>query len=587
MANFFTEAYNSVVSGSSGDTTQTTDNENTSRTNDSEATDRESEDSDDPVETFADAVRPTLPYEDNNRNQDRYTDEETGDKADDVDARGLFRTPSLNELRYYAREGPYGKTIVNKPVDDAFKHDFDIEGSSNNEKVKEVLENVIPKYKLAKKKSRRDGLCVLMHVVDDSAQSTQEPIPQTGSFNDLKIWTVDHLSDEITDAEVAEHVEGIDTHQVYVTEGREHGGVAIVDDISHPDHGDVIGYGIRERSDSENLHTTEFVHADRCHHFVHGEEVDGLLGNNATGEHVGESVLTPILQPLKAAQMGFYSLSQILLRYSAPLHAVEPPEGWTIEDYDDAREKMGDISMASDAVLPPGAELSVAEGVSEFDPKPYYDVLTQSICAGTVFTKPVLEGTQAGTVSGSETSIKAYFSDINVYRQQDIASDLKGILKKISTYDQSTLPRALKIDEIEFDWGPLFKLNALERAEGAVSLITAATNGIKNYVLTPDEARSLLNEEWATFDIDVDLAELTESQKDGLDRININEAGQGLKDNEPNNRQNPQTSGSQGGRPTGSTGTSSNPTTDSQDTQLAELSEDTLREELQRRESDK
>jgi hypothetical protein len=132
---------------------------------------------------------------------------------------------------------------------------------------------------------------------------------------------------------------------------------------------------------------------------------------------------------------------------------------------------------------------------------------------------------------------------------------------------------------VTFDWGPLFKVNSLEQAEGAVSMITAATNAIKNYVMTPDEARTLVSEEWASFDIDVSLDALTEDELDTLDRINMNEAGQGIKDNEPVNRQNPQTSGSQGGRPSGSSGGSSQPTTDS----LDGLSTEQLQRELQRR----
>jgi hypothetical protein len=77
----------------------------------------------------------------------------------------------------------------------------------------------------------------------------------------------------------------------------------------------------------------------------------------------------------------------------------------------------------------------------------------------------------------------------------------------------------------------------------------------------------------------VSLDALTEDELDTLDRINMNEAGQGIKDNEPVNRQNPQTSGSQGGRPSGSSGGSSQPTTDSLDA----LSTEQLQRELQRR----
>ncbi len=536
-----------------------------------------------PTDMFTDSVRPESVHDVPLRNENRYTDPESPNKADDTDARGLFRPSTINEIRYYAREGPYGPTIVSKPVDDAFKHGFDIVGDNtagpdSDGKIKQTLDAVIPQYKLAKKKARRDGLAILMHIISDSTQSVSDPpSPDGGTFEGFQLWTVDNLSEDLTDGDVADATQ-YDDDQVYVTDGREHGGVAIVDDIESPDHGDVIGYGINERTDSENLHETTFVHADRCHHFVHSPEVDGKLGNNATGEHVGESVLTPVLQPLKAAQLGFWSIKEILRRYSAPLHAIESPESWSIEDYEKAEERAENISMASDAVLPPGAELSVAEGVSEFDPEPYYTTLVKPICAGTMFTRSILEGTNTGTVSGSETDIKGYFSNIRVFQQQEIEDDLRAIATKISQYDQTAIPRVADVQSVTFDWGPLFKVNSLEQAEGAVSMITAATNAIKNYVMTPDEARTLVSEEWASFDIDVSLDALTEDELDTLDRINMNEAGQGIKDNEPVNRQNPQTSGSQGGRPSGSTA-QSDPTTDS----LDGLSTEQLQRELQRR----
>jgi hypothetical protein len=82
----------------------------------------------------------------------------------------------------------------------------------------------------------------------------------------------------------------------------------------------------------------------------------------------------------------------------------------------------------------------------------------------------------------------------------------------------------------------LFKATDIEQAEGAVSLVTAATNGVKNYVLTPDEARNLVEEEWARFDIDVDLDTLSEEDLDDLDRINLREVGRGPQDDEPDVR---------------------------------------------------
>lgn len=554
------------------------------------------EDSDDDAETttitdttgssFTDGVRSEFTNE--NVETDTYSDPDGTGSADDVDPRKLFADPTLDELRHYAREGPYGSTIVTKPIEDAFKHGFDVaddntERDDGSGSIEDFLTTHLDTYKKAKKKARRDGHCVLMHQVADDASSAAEPIRGNGEFRGFQIWTVDNLSDQLTAADVAPHTNH-DQDQIYVSEGDVNGGVAIVDDISNPDHGDVVGYGIEPRQESTNVQSVQFVHADRCQHFTTREWVDGDVGNNVTGEHVGESVLTNVLQPLKGAQMGYWAMKNILFRYSAPLHAVEPPESWSTEDWNDATEQLENLSMMSDGVLPPGSELTVAEGVSEFDPEPVFAVLVESICAGTVFTKSVLQGTQSGTVTGSETDIKGYFNEIHLLRQQDIESDFHDIVEKVATYDQETIPRVAGSHDFDIEWGPLFKPTDVEKVEGAVSLVTAATNAIKNYVLTPDEARSLVAEEWTTFDIDVgELEELSEEDWDDLDRINIREAGRGPQDDEPDTtpRQNPRQQNG-GGQVAGENRESSQPqrTTDA----LSELSEETLREELERRE---
>jgi len=530
---------------------------------------------------FADEVRSTLDRADDFDSPRRYTSEDDEQAADDVDARALFRAPTIDELRYYAREGPYGPTIVEKPIEDAFKHGLNVVGDNTDPNtsgpgtIESFLDQYQPVYKRAKKKARRDGLAIVLFQYADSNPIQRAPADDA-TFEGFQVYTLDNFSGVLADSTVAEHTE-YETDQIYVSNGPEHGGVAIVDDLSSPDHGDVVGYGVEPRQDSEDVQDVVFVNAMRCQHLTEYSWVDGHLGNNVTGKHVGESVLTPVLQPLKAAQMGFWSLMQILHRYSAPLHAVEPPESWGEDEWNTAQSQLEDLSMASDAILPPGTELEVAEGVSEFDPVPLYEVLVESICAGTVFTKSVLQGTQTGTVSGSETDMKGYFSNVHVLRTDEIESEFRDALRMVSRHDQSVVPRVADVDGVSFEWGPLFKPTDIERAEGAVSLVTAATNAIKNYALTPDEARSVLSEEWAEFDIDVDLDELTEEQMDTFDRINVREVGRGPKDDEP--RQNP-TLQNGGGQPAGQGRASSQPTRAGDDTDSTDgaitLDEDTV-----------
>jgi hypothetical protein len=522
---------------------------------------------------FADAVRTTVPDDDELHNGDRYEDPDGDGAADDVDPRKLFRTPTLDEIRYYAREGPYGPTIIQKPIRDAFKHGFTVEGDNTagddtTGTVTEFLNEYTEYYKQAEIKARRDGMSILMFQVNDSANSAAEPIPSrdkqegTATHVGFKCYTVDHLSDNLSASEVADHTE-YDQDQIYVSEGRENGGVAIVDDLSDPDDGEILGYGIKPRQDSQDRQSTQFLHAERTQQFVWGEHVDGKLGNNVTGSHVGESILTAILQPLKATQMGFWALKNILYRYSAPLYAVEPPETWGMDDWNDAEENLEDISMASDALLPPGSELSVADTDQEFDPQPIYEVLHEAICSGTIFTKSVLRGSQTGTVAGSETDVKGYFTEVQNFRTQRTEDKFREALRMVSQYDQETVPRVSGLSSISFEWGALFKLSDLERMEGMVSAVTAATNGVTNYVLTTEEARSILEESWAELDREIDLGALAEDDLDEMDRIRMRLAGKTSGEDEPDApvRENPMQQNG-GGQPEGQTRESSQPTRD-------------------------
>jgi len=543
---------------------------------------------------FADAsVRSNIPDNDELRNNSRYADPDSDSEADDVDPRALYRQPDINELRYYAREGPYGPTVIQKPLRDAFKHGFRVVGdntdANDNEgegKIRSLLDEYVPYYKRAKVAARRDGMAIVMHKVADSADSVADSIPSRDKQNGdathegFKVWTIDNLSPSLGAATVAKHTE-YDHDQIYVSGGAENGGIAFVDDISHPDHDTIVGYGIEPRQESDDPHDVSFVHADRCHHFVHNPYVEGELGNNVTGKHVGESVLTPILQPLKATQMGYWAIKRILYQYSAPLYAVEPPESWGTDEWNDAEQNLDNVSMASDALLPPGSELSVASGESEFDPEAFFDVLVQAICAGTIFTQSVLEGTQSGTVSGSETDIKGYFSEVQNLRDQEIHEDFRAVVQKVASYDQSTVPRVAGINDFDVEFGPLFKASDIEQVEGMVSVTTAASNAVKNYLLTPDEAREVLEEQWAQLDADVDLAALDEDDLDKMDRVRMRLAGQGPNDDEPvsSTRGNPRMQNG-GGQPAGESRDPSQPTRDSLDDDVIDAIADKVAQRL-------
>jgi len=83
-----------------------------------------------------------------------------GDSADEVDPRKLMDDPTINQLRWLYRTS-LGKTLVDKPVEDAFKNGFEIhhDGERN---IRSILNefNYVNHYKRVRKKSRRDGFAL-------------------------------------------------------------------------------------------------------------------------------------------------------------------------------------------------------------------------------------------------------------------------------------------------------------------------------------------------------------------------------------------------------------------------------------------
>lgn len=444
-----------------------------------------------------------------------YQSDDGEQGADDVDPRHLYRAPTINEIRWYYREGPFGSTIVEKPVRDAFKNGFTVRNDRPG-KVEPFLDEYVPKLIDAEIKARRDGFSVLFFQLRDSADVSEAP-ENVQEVTRYRVFTVDDFTDSLSPKTVAEHFDDLTWRQVTVLDDD---GIAIVDDVRHPDDGKLLGYG-RESDDGSG---PIFIHADRTQHFSWRKHVDGPIDDEYVGRLQGDSILTPVIHSLKAAHKGVWGMGQTLFRYSTPLHVVETPDDYGEEEFDDVDSQMNALNAASSITMPPGTTMQTHDAASDFDPEPFYEAIMENICAGTVFTKSVLKGTQSGTVSGSETDIKGYFSEVVQIRNNRFEAKIDEAVRMVSSWNQSIIPTFSLGYTI--DWEPIFKLDALDRTESMSRVVTAVTNGLSNYLLSPEDAQSVLESEWAEIDVDVDLDELTEEEKDDIDRIVVQKGKQ-------------------------------------------------------------
>jgi len=136
-------------------------------------------------------------------------------------------------------------------------------------------------------------------------------------------------------------------------------------------------------------------------------------------------------------------------------------------------------------------------------------VLFDQICAATEMTRSVLFGTQAGTVSGSEVDIKNYFNKIERLRRNRYESELRDLVNWYSDYDANDYDLN---SGLELEWGPLFKLSELDRAEAMARHVQLVSQAQTNFVMSDAEARSFLQEQWAEW-TDVDLSGILEDDE--------------------------------------------------------------------------
>ena len=423
---------------------------------------------------------------------------------------------------------------MEKPIKDAYKHGFEVDNDVDGS-VRDFLDDYIPYKKKAEIKSRRDGPAAIFFQFADDNDVHESPSNVT-KINGFQLFTLDKWADDIDKRKVIEGTDVDEKEHIYVRDT----GLVIRDDLSHPDHEELLGYAVKKEGGSK----TQFVHADRCQHFVWNRNVDGHVDEYTVGEHEGNSILLPILIPLKALTMANWALGQTIYRYSAPLYAITSPEGVSADDFEKVDDQIENLNSASDVTLPPGWDIKTEGTDGELNPEAYVDKLVEQICAGVEMTKSVLMGTQTGTVSGSSTDIKNYFNGVERYRNNRALNKIDEAIQMVNNLSARVISDAAA-SGYEIDWGPLFKMDNLDKAEAMVRVITAASNGINSYVLTPEEAREIVQMQWASMEVETDLGDISEEDMDLLREIN------GVQGSDIDESGNPSVGQNGGGNPEG------------------------------------
>jgi len=502
-------------------------------------------------------------------------DKTLADTSDEVDPRKLVDTPSLNDIRWLYRTS-IGGTIVDKPVSDAFKHGFDIKNNARD--VQSLIDdlNFVDVFIDAYQKARRDGFSLLYYVLEDNSDGVMyDPLADDVTVNSIRklaIHTIDDLArfdashgviPANADADPIRDLE-YDEYQIRPT------GIVMDTDPQSETYKEPLGYLIGEPDWIDNTDPTDdvkFFHRNRFIHLTVNTTADGDLSDPTLGEYEGDSVLLQSYNILKGLKKGNWAIMQTLFRYAAKLYHVELPEDADQEDYDNAIESMDNLNAKSEIVTPNGYSIEDYQTDGQLQPREYFDVLFDQICANNEMTKSVLFGTQSGTVSGSETDIKNYFNMVERLRNIVFTTIIKEFVERSYQLQDNRTGNQYEA-QFQIEWGPLFKLSEIDMAERTARLVQTVSQGIDNFILTPMEARTILQQEWV--DVDIDWSdEFTDEEVEFLESLNVHQQG-GETEAEKLEAQEmmggmPRQGQNGGGMEQGTTTASENPTADSLD----------------------
>lgn len=457
---------------------------------------------------------------------------EPDDSSDEVDPRKLMGDPHINDLRWLYRTS-LAQTLVDKPVDDAFKNDFEVKHDGQKD-IRNLIadHNFTDHYKRVKKNARRDGFALSFFVLEDSTEGVwEDPMANDVTVSRVKKFEEITLDDMArykrshgaipanTEADPLEELD-YDDYEIRPT------GIVMDTDPESSTYKEPLGYLIGppdwvDKSDA--IDRVKFYHRNRFIHHVENTAVDGDLEDDSLGRWEGDSVLVSSYHLLRGLKKGNWSLMQTVFRYAAKLYHVELPEDADDDDWEEANENMQNMNAKSELITPFGYEIEDFQTDGQLQPEEYFDIIFEQICATSEMTKSVLFGTQSGTVSGSETDIKNYFNKVERLRQNDFADDIRSFVNKIVSLVDGRAGVDYDLD-FEVDWGPMFKLSELDDAERLSRVMQTLSAGINDFVLTPQEARTILQEEWSEVDIDWQ-DEFSEEERDWLQSLNVAQMG--------------------------------------------------------------
>jgi phage-related protein (TIGR01555 family) len=325
----------------------------------------------------------------------------------------------LDEL--YLRNGTTHK-IVNKLTDDRFDKWFKLK--TDNEIFRDTAQfldsdkkgglKIISTMTLARNFALRHGYSVIFIAYKDAANDISEPVKNPQSIEYFRVISKRFIKEIVLD-----------------------------EDTMSQTFGQIIGYKLK--SDLFDGQVTEIqVHASRTVHVINrnGNDPEGL------------SMLIPPYNWFNMFDDLGWSIGQSFFRYGSGFPVISVG-GWeTLPDdqkedlqaqWQNVTSMTGWVGSSKDTI-----EFKGAAGRA-LSPQQYYDAGLSLIATSIDLPKALIEGVNAGQVTGSETNMKQYFQTVSSKQNLEEEPIVENIYGRLIETGQ--LPRA----DFEIEWLPLFE----------------------------------------------------------------------------------------------------------------------------------
>ncbi len=329
----------------------------------------------------------------------------------------------------YERMGVAHK-IVTRLSDDRFDRWFNVITESEefkdrlallNSSKKEGL-NIRNNQKIARKFAMRHGYSVIFFQYNDQAKDISEPVLNPRFIEKLQVIT----KPEIKEIELDKNPES-------------------------ETFGDILFYHLKPEV-FDGSYSDIKIHASRCIHVM----------NDTTKDPEGISLYKPMYNWLNIFDNTAWSIGQSFFRYAGgfPVLTVKGWDALSDDERDDYMKQWENVNSMTGFVTGDGysVEFKGAEGRA-LSPKEYFEAGLSLIAAAGDLPYSLLIGVNAGAVSGSETNLKDYYSDIS--SKQTLEE--QPILEE--TYDKLIETGQLPKIDYDIEWIPLFSETNKEVAE--------------------------------------------------------------------------------------------------------------------------